>query len=171
MRINQMQLVADIGKALSERHGIAEVEARHLNAIVAAADLICAAFARERIGAESCKTLGAWIGSDDVGLSSLSMARKLAPLAGLGECPPHRYRTNGDYPRDPDDLSRCIKLLAVVPSLRPHLGAMAECGPIWAGYVAQWDEMERLYAEEEPTRKCPKLYALMKQIQAGARTH
>ena len=171
MRLNQMQLVADIGKVLSERHGITDVEPRHVNAIIAAADLICAEFGRDRIGAESCKTLGAWVGSDDVGLSSLAMARKLAPLAGLGDCPPHRYRTAGNYPHDPDDLSRCIKLLAVVPSLRAHLGAMAECGPIWAGYVARWDEMESLYAKEAPTGKCARLYALMKQIQAEATTH
>ena len=167
--LSQMQLVADIGKMLADKHGIEEVEARHIDAIIRAANLLCAEFNRSRVDAESCKGLAAWMGSDDVGLSSLTMARKLAPLAGLGECPPHRYQTHGNYPHDPDDLSRCLKLLRCVPELRAHLGAMAECGPVWAGYVAQWDEMERLFAEEAPTKNCPKLYALMKAIQGAIR--
>ena len=152
MRLSQMQLVADIGKVLSERHGITDVEARHVNAIIAAADLICAEFGRDRIGAESCKTLGAWVGGDDVELSSLAMARKLAPLAGLGECPPHRYRTLGDYPHDPDDLSRCIKLLSVIAvSARPPRGNGGVRFNLGSSYVARWDEMERCM----PKRRLP----------------
>jgi hypothetical protein len=167
--LSQIQLLADIGKMLTDKYGIKEAEARHWNAMIGAANLLCAEFNRPRVGAESCKGLAAWVCSDDVGLSSLAMARKLAPLAGLGECPPHRYQTHGNYPHDPDDLSRCLKLLRCVPELRAHLGAMAECGPVWAGYVAQWDEMERLFAEEAPTKRCPKLYALMKTIESAAR--
>ena len=167
--LSQIQLLADIGEMLADKYGITEVETRHIEAIAAAATLICDEFKRSRVASESCKGLAAWVCSDDVGLSSLEMARKLAPLAGLGECPKHRYQTHGNYPHDPDDLGRCLKLLRCVPELRAHLGAMAECGPVWAGYVAQWDEMERLFAEEALTKNCPKLYALMKTIESAVR--
>ena len=147
-KLDQMQLVCDIGKLLSEKHGVVDVSARHMNAIIDAANRLCDEFNRDDVTAPDGAGLDAWFGSDHVGLSSVYMARD-----------------EHAYPHDPSDFWRCLKLLDAVPALRSHIGAMATCGPIWAAYVEHWHEMAALYAEEEPTGKAPKLYALMQKLQ------
>ena len=130
-------------------------------------DLICA----ELVGIASAQSPARPWGvgrRDDVGLSSLAMGA-VAPLAGLGECPPYRYRTLGDYPRPgrPQPLHQTAVRHC---RLRAHLGAMAgvrsNLGS--AERCAVGRDGPRLYAEEAPTGKRARLYALMKQIQAEA---
>lgn len=168
LRIPQMKLVADIGDLLARKYGIKDVSARHVNAIIKAADLLVLEFGQEDRVAKAGAGLAAWIASDDVGLSSLCMARTLAPMAGLGPCPAHRYSGGINYPHDPDDLGRCIRLLDVVPALRPHIAKMAEVHPVWAAYVANWDAMEALYVKEASNGRAPELYKLMKRLQESA---
>ena len=163
-KLDQMKLVCDIGKLLAEKHGVVDVSARHMSAIIDAANRLCDEFNRDDVTAPDGAGLAAWFGSDHVGMSSAYMARRLAPLAGL-VCPPHRLRDEYAYPHDPSDFWRCLKLLDAVPALRSHIGAMAAYGPIWAAYVENWQEMAALYAEEEPTGNAPKLYALMQKLQ------
>ena len=165
-KLDQMKLVCDIGKLLADKHGVVDVSARHMNAIIDAANRLCDEFNRADVTAPDGAGLAAWFGSDHVGTSSAYMARRLAPLAGL-VCPPHRFRDDHAYPRDPSDFSRCLKLLDAVPVLRSHIGAMADCGPIWAAYLEHWPEMEKLYSEEQRTGAAPQLYELMTQLQRG----
>lgn len=68
------------------------------------------------------------------------------------------------HPRDPSDFRRCMGLLEAVPDMRKHLSAMAKVSAVWAALVARWDELERLYAEESPSGRCPKMYALMREL-------
>lgn len=167
-KLDQLQLVCNIGKLLAEKHGVVDVSARHMNAIIDAANRLCDEFNRDDITAAAGAGLAAWFGSDHVGMSSAFMARRLAPLAGL-VCPLHRIRDEFAYPHDPSDFRRCLKLLEAVPGLAEHISAMASRGPIWSAYVEHWAEMTALYAEEEPTGRCPKLFALMERLQGRSK--
>ena len=98
-----------------------------------------------------------------VGLSSKCMAYWLA----------FEKRSGGDWgpsqPHDPDDLDRCLRLLTLVPELRPHLYRMADLSPEWAALVARWDEIERSHLAEvglgwSKARSAPRTYALMREV-------
>jgi len=92
----------------------------------------------------------------------MTMAKHLAPLAGINRSI-HTREVN--YPHDPGDLNRCLKLLAAVPELRPHIKAMKAVHPVWAGLVARWDELESTLAEESKRGdRAPKTYDLMRSI-------
>lgn len=101
-----------------------------------------------------------WLANGETGLSSMTMAFWL----GFRQ-PYHRSY----YPRDPDDLNRCLGLLEVVPLLRPLLPKMAEVSPQWATLIAHWDAIENQFLEEAglnwvKAKSAPKTYALMRQI-------
>ncbi|MBB3017613.1 hypothetical protein FHR70_000653 [Microvirga lupini] len=77
------------------------------------------------------------------------------------------------HPHDPDDLSRCRKLLDQCPELVSCLPRVAAAGPEWAALVPRWDELCALMDEESPDWRegrgsAPKTYALMKSIFASA---
>ena len=152
-KISQIDLVAKITKILSEQ-GVTHGEVRHLNAIIKAADKICAEFNRGSITASDGMGLKAWLASDDTGQSSRYMAYICAggPLY------------SNYYPHDVGDFGRCYRFLRAVPKARENLYRLKACGGVWASYVDHWEEMERLYEEEQPTGKAPKLYALMQQL-------
>jgi hypothetical protein len=153
MKVSQIDLVADISKAL-EKRGHTHVESRHFNAIIEAANIICAEFSRESVGATDGMGLAAWLRSDDTGLSSKYMAHVCAggPTA------------RNEHPLDPSDFGRCYRFLRAVPEARDNLHRLKDSGAVWAAYVDHWDEMERLYEEEMPTGRAPKLYALMQRL-------
>jgi hypothetical protein len=153
MSISQVNLVADISELLLKR-GHGNVDPRHINAIIKAADIICTEFNRDSVPASEGMGLMAWFASDDTGTSSKWMAHVCA-----GGPPTRR-----DYPYDPADFGRCYRFLRAVPQAREHLHKLKDSGPVWAAYVDRWDEMERLYEDELPTRRVPKLYALMLAI-------
>lgn len=67
------------------------------------------------------------------------------------------------YPHDPADLRRCMKLLAVAPSIRHNLEKMTKVCPVWAEIVKRWNELESTYKEECDQNKMPKTYALLQQ--------
>ena len=101
-----------------------------------------------------------WLCNGRVGMSSKCMAMWLA----FGE------RAEGGFcPADPDDLDRCLKLLAAAPGLRPLIPKMAEVSPQWAALVPRWDEVEASHLEEvglgwTKARSAPKTYDLMASI-------
>lgn len=100
-----------------------------------------------------------WLASGEVGLSSKALA-----LAGLGVDPSDRYdRVN--YPHDPDDLMRCVKLLNLAPEIRyVAFPKLSELSPEWKGLISEWDELVALMWEECPTGRgsAPKTYERMK---------
>ena len=162
--VGQLPLVAAITKHLDSL-GHRNVETRHLNAVIQAADLIVAEFARPSRRAVPGMGLAAWMGSDDTGASSLAMAGHLE-----SHLDHHSYILTGHYnrtehPHDPADLGRCLGLLAAVPELRPHLPQMRSLTPTWAAFVERWDELERLYLEESPFGTAPRCYALIQEIE------
>lgn len=102
-----------------------------------------------------------WLATGEVGSSSKQMACWLA------------FRTRTDdtwaHPHDPDDMDRCLKLLAAVPALRERLPKMAEVSKAWAALVARWDEIEASQLDEiglnwTKARSAAKTYALMREV-------
>jgi hypothetical protein len=106
--------------------------------------------------------VGAWLASWDTGISSKTIYHVLRGTPWSGPFRP-------DVPHDPDDFGRCYRLLKVAPpEWRANLARVAERFPAWAPLVARWDDLTRLYEEEEPTGKAPKLYALMRELLGSA---
>ncbi|HGW3984074.1 TPA: hypothetical protein ACNICG_003433 [Acinetobacter baumannii] len=102
-----------------------------------------------------------WFATGRTGLSSMCMAVTLMNGSPLS--------TAKDYPRDPADLSRCIKLLDAVPELREKLSEMAKVSSVWAALIAQWDQLEALFKEEsrypeDSAWRAPKTFELMQKI-------
>jgi hypothetical protein len=101
-----------------------------------------------------------WLAAGEVGMSSKAMA-----LTALGTDPTDRYgRVN--YPHDPDDLLRCVKLLNLCPEVRDvAFPKLAELSLQWKGLISEWDEIVALMWEECPTGRgsAPKAYERMKR--------
>lgn len=73
------------------------------------------------------------------------------------------------HPHDPDDLDRCLRLVADVPEMRPLLGKMASVSPVWAALIGQWDVITRLPLDEaclgwSKARPASQTYALMRKV-------
>lgn len=97
---------------------------------------------------------GEWLFSNDTGISSKTI---LAVILGF----PCDWKSP---PSDPSDFGRCYRLLKKIPELRPEMHLMRSEGEVWGRLVDAWDELERLYEEEEPSGTAPKLYERMKQL-------
>ena len=108
-----------------------------------------------------------WPASGARGISSETMFTVLTGVDALaGE--------HGGHPHDPEDLDRCLKLLAAVPELRPLLPKMAGCSPQWAALIEHWDEIEHSHLDEvglgwTKASSAPMTYALMRQVLDGAK--
>ncbi len=98
-----------------------------------------------------------WSRGGDRGLSSETIWRVMRGW-NLGE---GRGGVLLGYPHDPDDFSRCRKLLDLIPEWRARIAMVAERLPWFRPFTDRWDEMDRLWDEESPGGACPKLYALM----------
>lgn len=101
----------------------------------------------------------AWILSDDTGLSSKTMWSVMMDV-------PQKRR---DYPHDPADLLRCLRLLEVVPEWRRRLHEMVLCGPEWAALIERWAEIEVACLREvglRPARgaSAPYTYKVMREV-------
>ncbi|WP_024717979.1 hypothetical protein [Pseudomonas putida] len=102
----------------------------------------------------------AWMRDGEVGMSSRAIHDHM-----LGLTPKCGYF---DYPLDPDDLNRCIKLLELIPEWKPRMGEMAQRGEQWVGLANRWEEICRCFLDEVGLdwckgRRAPKTYLLMTQ--------
>lgn len=156
--LNQIELISAISRAVDKQLGRTNVPIRMMNAMIAAADIVCEEFARPERVVTSGMGLNAWLHSDQTGMSSKYMSSQLT-----NACSAERA-----YPRDPSDFGRCLGLLKAAPELREKIGQMRECGPQWAALVDHWDELESLYNEELPTGKAPKTYSRMRELYDAA---
>ena len=93
---------------------------------------------------------GLFVGSSSATIFAVMMGRT---PAGIG-----RDRI-GAVPRDPDDFSRCHRLLRVVPEWRSRLQDVSERYSAWTPLVENWD---RLTAHFE--RRDPGMYDFMKTL-------
>ena len=97
----------------------------------------------------------AWLRGPDTGLSSKTIWRFMMGV---------KYGDRDSYPYDPADFGRCYRLLKAFPEWRARIGEMATVAG-WRLLVEHWDELERLYEEEFPSGRAPKLYARMRELE------
>lgn len=152
--ISQVDLVSAILRELDRQHPGLKAPTRLLNSVIAAAKDIVAEAAEVRPKVADGMGLGAWLNSDETGLSSKFMAHVLAggPFS------------HNNYPHDPSDFGRCLGLLRAVPELRDKLPQMRDRGQHWEVLVDNWAELEQLYYEEFPSGRAPKCYARMREL-------
>lgn len=104
-----------------------------------------------------------WLAAGARGVSSNTMVQHLTGIQTL------RDFNHGDHPHDPDDLSRCRKLLEEVPELQEEFPRMATFSGPWAMMVKHWKELCDLMDEEAPRWRegygsAPKTYARMQEL-------
>lgn len=80
-----------------------------------------------------------------------------------------RHGCGSNYPRDPADLGRCLRLLKLIPSWRKRLPEMSRKHPCWRALVKHWDELEKMMADEcgidwSKGQAAPLTYKRMKEI-------
>ena len=78
-----------------------------------------------------------WISNGRVGMSSKTMwnfflGNKNYPI---------------DYPHDPDDFSRCYKLLQAVPEWKPRISELQSLSPQWKNLSDNWDKLTEMYEQ------------------------
>jgi hypothetical protein len=122
---------------------------RQMNAVVDAANTVVKAFSIGYTPAAPNIGLAAWLQTDDVGLSSKYMAHVLfnGPICEY------------NYPRDADDLSRCLKLLESV-MLVPKWDKLRASGREWEALATHWIELRSLFQQGNHTQ----LYELIKKL-------
>lgn len=81
-----------------------------------------------------------WIERGETGVSSKTIYYVLTGSNTTGSFGP-------DIPYDPDDLSRCLKLLALIPEWRSELHKVAERHPSWKPIVERWGKWETMFVE------------------------
>jgi len=153
--ISQISLVAEMVGLLEKKFGCKAMNAREMNTVIQAADLIVEEFAKPDVPVTKSMGLLAWLASDRVGLSSKYMAHVMSG-GTLGA----RYA----HPHDPADFGRCLGLLDAVPEFRSKLSMMALESREWEGLVQEWDVLESLYREEYPTGYAPKCFEKMRSV-------
>ena len=107
-----------------------------------------------------------WLAGGRRGVSSNTMVQHLTGLPALGG-------RHGDHPHDPDDMTRCRRLLDEVPELQSEFHRMATYSGPWAKLVKHWQELCDLMDDEAPRwregqGRSTKTYERMRElIEAG----
>jgi len=83
--------------------------------------------------------LNEWIVNGDVGISSKTI---WSVLQGV-------KKTRGDKPYDPDDFSRCYKLVKECNISQEDLNKVAENLPYWKPYIDNWGKLTKMYELNE----------------------
>ncbi len=98
-----------------------------------------------------------WIVSDDTGISSRAIWAVM--MGAITE--PTNDESRFDVPHDPSDFGRCLRLIQAFPEWRGRLHLVPQLIPFWEPVIREWDGLERLYLEEAPSGRCPKLWEVM----------
>jgi hypothetical protein len=117
---------------------------------------------------ETTKAPGDWPACLDTGVSSEAiwhhmMGRSWEPV----------LRQHDNHPHDPQDLGRCLRLLAAPWAIklgwRARLGEMAAYGAAWTRLAGAWEELEGLYRVEREAGENapPQLHERMKGLLEG----
>lgn len=57
--------------------------------------------------------------------------------------------TRREHPYDPDDFSRCYKLLKAIPEWKNELHKLKEISDVWGKLVDNWDKLTEMYEDNE----------------------
>lgn len=104
-----------------------------------------------------------WIADGRVGLSSKAIWSHMMGVPGQ----------DMSYPRDPDDLNRCLLLLHLIPEWQPRMLEMAVYGKEWEGLAKGWNKISEAFLSEagldwSKNRPAPHTYALMRAARGEA---
>lgn len=142
-KLNQIALITAITEELNRQIPGLPADGR-MNVIIKAANNICAEYSRELVFASPGMGLEKWLDSDDTGKSSLYMAWCLS--GGQFGYWQHRRQPEADYPRDPADLGRCIRLIEAVPAFSGKITEMSKHGYEWQAVARNWVRWVDLHA-------------------------
>lgn len=146
IRLSQMSLISAIANEITREFPGITVVPRQFNAIIAAANGLVEEFAKPIVKATPGMGLEAWLDSDDTGSSSLYMAWCLS--GGQFGYWQGRNQPEPAYPRDPDDLGRCIRLIEAVPEFGGKIPEMAHRGSHWLAVTTNWARWVEMYYDE-----------------------
>lgn len=82
-----------------------------------------------------------WLLNGERGTSSKTIYGRMVAIPIQGE----------DHPYDPDDFSRCYKLLKLIPEWRTTLHVMKDVSLAWSNLVDNWDKLTDMYEENVRT--------------------
>ena len=95
-----------------------------------------------------------WLSNGEIGNSSKTMFNCL-----IG------YRNfSVNHPYDPDDFSRCYKLLEAVPEWKTHLHKLKPLSKAWSNLVDNWDKLTEYYEDMQKVKKANGMYEFMKTL-------
>lgn len=84
-----------------------------------------------------------WISNGEVGMSSKTIWHCF--MSGTNK----PFEVN--HPYDPDDFSRCYKLLKAIPEWRKQLDRMKPLSKQWENLVNNWDKLTEMFEENVRT--------------------
>ena len=108
-----------------------------------------------------------WIINGEVGTSSKTIWAVMMDAV----LPSRKDSWDYSVPHDPDDFSRCWKLLALFPKWEGRLSEVADVFPAWVGFVREWDKLKAMYEAllVEGKHYSTEMYDLMKQLEDEGR--
>lgn len=83
-----------------------------------------------------------WLENGEQGLSSLALCYNLCGDEIKEKLSTNKNSDFKDYPRDADDLSRCIKFFNMVPKAKSKLIDMKSVSKEWFNLTDKWEELE-----------------------------
>jgi len=102
-----------------------------------------------------------WLMSGDTGISSEAI---FAVLSGI-----QPRSTKHNWPYDPSDFGRCLRMLERIPEFRPRLKEVPTAMPAWKPMIDAWDQIESFYKSEVEASgrwgSAPQTYELIKQAE------
>lgn len=105
-----------------------------------------------------------WLANGEVGMSSKTIAYKMAGIV---------YNDSyGAHPLDPSDFKRCLKLVNMIPEIRPRLDEMRAVSKYWNALIENWDKLEKCFMDEvggwlvgkDRDKKATMTFAMMEEI-------
>jgi hypothetical protein len=105
-----------------------------------------------------------WRKGGDTGLSSVTVWAHMMGLTNF----------EVDYPLDPADLGRILRLLELIPEWKPRVAELASLSPEWKALVERWDDIVVLMKAEvgffgEKGNRARRTYRLMRHVLDTAR--
>lgn len=95
-----------------------------------------------------------WIANGETGMSSKTMWNC---LIGNKDFPIN-------HPYDPDDFSRCYKLLQAVPEWKIELHKLKPLSTPWSNLVDNWDRLTEFYEDMRKVKKANGMYEFMQTL-------
>lgn len=129
---------------------------------------------RSKIGEGAAR----WVETLKVGCSSAFMLYTFTgfnAMAWMDREDPKKRPSGIDYPRDPDDMTRCRRLLDAAPEFMAMMPKLSKKSPHWKILVEHWDAICACMDKETPDwrtargGRAPETYNMMRELQGRPR--